>query len=246
MKAFAKRFALPAALLLPVLSSCGGGGAAGGGSGALRFEVLIDNIADASTLSANGGPVPVVFSPFLLAVHGSGDLPMFQSGSLAPQNGLESFAEDGDISAILDSLQQDTGIALIGIGATPVGTSEAGLLLPGASYRIVIAAAPGQSLTVAGAFLQGNDLLVASPDSGIPLFSGDTPVSGDVTARMSLVDIGTERNEAPGTGPNQGLRQSAPNQGAAETVPVAPVSDGFAYPAVASMLRVTIRPLPPA
>jgi hypothetical protein len=70
-------------------------------------------------------------------------------------------------------------------------------------------------------------------------------VSGDLTSRLHLWDAGTEVNQEPGFGASQAPRQMAPNTGASEKKPVrlvAETKDGFAYPAVAQTIRVTITP----
>ena len=52
-----------------------------------------------------------------------------------------------------------------------------------------------------------------------------------MTPQLSLWDAGTEVNEEPGLGPNQGPRQKAPDAGVAEHNAVAHVSDRTAIPA---------------
>ena len=66
-----------------------------------------------------------------------------------------------------------------------------------------------------------------------------------MTGRFHLWDAGTEVNEEPGFGPNQAPRQAAPNTGRTEHNPVRrieDVKDGFSYPAVEQVIRVTITP----
>ena len=56
---------------------------------------------------------------------------------------------------------------------------------------------------------------------------------------------GTEVNEEPGLGPNQAPLQPAPHTGPREhgvVRPISEVNDGFHYPSVAEVLRVTITP----
>src|SRR5262249_5635876 len=71
----------------------------------------------------------------------------------------------------------------------------------------------------------------------------------DVTSQILLWDAGTEVNEEPGLGPNQAALQAAPNTGPAEhgvVRPITEVKDGFHYPTVPEVLRVTITPGPTA
>ena len=72
---------------------------------------------------------------------------------------------------------------------------------------------------------------------------------GDITSQILLWDAGTEVNEEPGVGPNQAALQPAPNTGPAEhgvVRPITEVKDGFHYPTVPEVLRVTITPGPTA
>jgi hypothetical protein len=63
-----------------------------------------------------------------------------------------------------------------------------------------------------------------------------------MTAQLSLWDAGTEVNEEPGLGPNQGPRQSSPDAGTVEHESVVHVRDRFHYPRIADVLRLTISP----
>ena len=70
-------------------------------------------------------------------------------------------------------------------------------------------------------------------------------MSGDITSLIYLWDAGTEVNQEPGLGPDQAPRQNAPNTGASERKAVQlakDVRDGFNYPKVSGVLRVTITP----
>jgi hypothetical protein len=95
-------------------------------------------------------------------------------------------------------------------------------------------------------FGQSNDLFYAPKEEGIALFDASgKPVAGDITSQILLWDAGTEVNEEPGLGPNQAPLQPAPNTGPAEhgvVRPINEVKDGFHYPTVAEVLRVTITP----
>ena len=77
----------------------------------------------------------------------------------------------------------------------------------------------------------------------IMLFNGETPVSGDFTSSLMLFDAFTESNEYPGAGNNQAPRQGNANTGVTETGNISTVNDGFNYPAVSEMVKVTISPM---
>jgi hypothetical protein len=59
---------------------------------------------------------------------------------------------------------------------------------------------------------------------------------------MILWDVGTEVNQEPGIGPDQGPRQKAPTTGKAENGVVRKVDDGKAYSKASSVMRITIKP----
>ncbi len=220
-----------------ILWSCGGGG--GGGGSTTVFEVLIENVSPRDSLP---GGAAVVFSSGVLAVHDS-PAPIFTAGQPARSNGLESMAEDGNTTALLEALSLVDGVSLLAVVQTPVGEQSSTILGPGQSYRALVRAAPGSNLSLILSFLQGNDLFVSPGDQGIALFdAGDNPISADVTSSIQLFDAGTEVNQPPGQGSDQSVRQEDINTGASEANPVAPVADGFSYPSVNSMIRVTVRP----
>ncbi len=224
------------------LLSCGGGGGNNSNAGQI-FEITMENIAQPTTLiDSRGQAVPIAFAPAVFAVH-SKSSPFYTFGQLAPANGIDSYAEAGDPSKLIESVQSASGVTLFGIAQTPVGEMGAGLLAPGLQYKADIAANDGESLSLILAFLQGNDLVIGTSDRGIRLFDGNgEPISGDITSQFALIDVGTEVNEAPGEGPNQDPRQLTPTSGFAESQPVGNVSDPFTYPPVTAMVRISIAP----
>jgi hypothetical protein len=92
-------------------------------------------------------------------------------------------------------------------------------------------------------FGQSNDWFYAPNESGITLFDGNgKPISGDVTSQIMLWNAGTEVDEEPGIGTNQGPRQKAPNTGVDENGVVQVVNDQAAYSHTDKVMRVTITP----
>jgi hypothetical protein len=92
-------------------------------------------------------------------------------------------------------------------------------------------------------FGQSNDLFYSN-DRPIALFdAAGKPISSDLTAQLSLWDAGTEVNEEPGLGPNQGPRQATPAAGVTESQGIAHVRDKYTYPRIGEVLRVTIAPV---
>jgi hypothetical protein len=115
--------------------------------------------------------------------------------------------------------------------------------VPGQAYEFEIAAEPGQVLSTAWMFGQSNDLFYSN-DRPIALFdAAGKPVTGDMTTQLSLWDAGTEVNEEPGLGPNQGPRQRTPEAGVTERQGIAHVRDRYTYPRTGDVLRLTITPV---
>jgi hypothetical protein len=228
-----------------LMMTCGIAGAAAAADTKTTFHVRIENVSTGATLrSSSGETAPAPNSPGLWVVHTSKRV-VFTSGKLDRGQGLEAQAEDGNPSQLAASVKKMKGVMASGVFDTPVGDDKAGPALPGKAYEFTFQAKPGERLTVTTMFGQSNDLFCAPSDEGIALFEKGAPISGDVTSRFHLWDAGTEVNEEPGFGPNQGPRQAAPNTGPSEHKPVRrieDVKDGFSYPAVEQVLRVTITP----
>src|SRR5918911_1370988 len=232
-------------LSIIVATIAGAASAADKTSRQTTFDVRIENVSSATTLrSAKGDSAPAPNSPGLWIVH-RGKQVVFASGQLDRGMGLEAQAEDGRPTALAASVKRANGVIASGVFDTPVGDDKPGPALPGKAYEFTFHATPGDRLTVTTMFAQSNDLFYAPTDDGIALFENGRPLSGDITRRFYLWDAGTEVNEEPGIGPNQGPRQAAPNTGPSEHKPVRrieDVKDGFSYPTVEQVLRVTITP----
>lgn len=211
------------------------------------FTVRIENVSTPSTLKlSNGQTAPAPNAPGLWVVHSEPE-PLFAAGSKDRGKGLESLAEDGNPAVLAAAVQHQRGIVASGTFLIPVGAASPGPATPGKAYEFTITAEPGQRLTFATMFGQSNDLFLAPDDRGIQLFDSKGDVmSGDITSLVYLWDAGTEVNQEPGLGPDQAPRQAAPNTGASERKPVQlvkDVKDGFTYPKVSQVLRVTVTPV---
>lgn len=89
---------------------------------------------------------------------------------------------------------------------------------------------------------QSNDWFYGPNESGIELFKDGKPISGDITSQIILWDVGTEVDQEPGIGPDQGPRQKGPNTGKAENGVIRKIEDGKAYSKASDVMRVTIKP----
>ena len=183
------------------------------------FTVTITNVSDTAELETP-------LAPGAFAVHSAMDT-LFVAGELDRGQGLEALAEDGDPSVLVAALEAESTVSSAGAFAIPDGAEEAGPALPGSGYSFTFEATPGEYLSFATMFVQSNDWFFAPSSSGIALFDGADPISGEITDLVSLWDAGTEVDETPGEGANQAPRQAGPDTGDAQDAPIAAV-DGFA------------------
>jgi hypothetical protein len=203
------------------------------------FKVRVENIADKDgVLAQDGSKYPFALSPgFYIVTDKKGSL--FTVGRRAGVE-LERQAEDGNPELFFKKYLTKVGSLYTGLFNKPVGSDMASPIFTGGAFEFSFAATPGMKLNLATMYGQSNDLFYA-PDAAIDLFDvKGNPVNGDVTSLFKLWDAGTEVNQAPGLGADQGPRQKGPNTGADENGVVKLVSDGFTYPDTKSVLRVTI------
>ncbi len=183
-----------------------------------------------------------LIAPGVYVVHNSTN-PLFTVNSSDYGEGLEALAEDGNPVDLAEELTGNSIYGDAGAFNTPVGSSSPAPVGPGGSYEFTIMAGEGGYLSLATMMVQSNDLFFAPGSMGIALYDGASPVSGDITDKLSIWDAGTEINERPGFGLNQAPRQSSANQGADEMGLVRTVNDMYSYPTVDEIIRVTILPL---
>jgi hypothetical protein len=153
-------------------------------------------------------------------------------------------AEDGGGTMLAEEASAVAGVSSTVTFGVPDGAADPGPLTPGNSYSFQVEGRPGDRLSLATMFVQSNDLFVAPAPDGIPLFEGEAPRAGDVTAEMPLWDAGTEVNEEPGTGPNQAPRQAGPDTGVDENGVVRLLNENdFPLPPLSDVVTITIEPV---
>jgi hypothetical protein len=206
------------------------------------LEALAEDggVAALSAAVAESTGVTSPIAPGAYAVHRAPSV-LFMAGTPDKSRGLEALAEDGDPSALATALGADAAVTVAGAFNTPVGASSPAPAFPGDAYSFEFTAEPGDRLSFASMLVQSNDLFFAPAETGIDLFPNGNALSGDLTGMVLLWDAGTEVNEAPGIGLNQAPRQSGANTGGAEGGVVRQVNDGYRYPDVDEVIRVTIR-----
>ena len=237
---FAKFIGLSAGLILTLA-----GVAAAEEAMATKFTVRIENITKPEAFTAsNGEKWSLGFSPGVAVVH-TDKGPIFTAGKKDRGKGLEAQSEEGDPGLLAKSLEGAQGIKSIVVFNTPMGANSPGPITPGAAYEFTISAMRGNRLSLTTMMGQSNDWFYAPAESGIDLFKNGKAISGDITSQIVLWDAGTEVDQEPGIGSDQGPRQKAPNTGAAENGVLREAKDvkyGSAYTEVSRVMRVTITP----
>ena len=209
---------------------------------ATTFTIRVENLTRGEVLKlSNGKTAPFVIAPVLWAVHTGSVNPFFTGGQVDAGKGLRTLAETGNPEPLSRSTTGAPGIVSVGAAAKPIGASESGPLTPGQAYEFTVTAEPGQVLSIAAMFGQSNDWFYSN-DRPIALFRSGRPVTGDMSAQIALYDAGTEVDEEPGLGPNQGPRQKNPEAGTREKQPVAHAGGKWRIPATAAVFRLTIAP----
>lgn len=196
-------------------------------------------------VTANSG-ITYPASPGVWVVAQGDKMPLFTTGMKDYGDGIEGIAEDGNPTNLGAKLTSLDGYLSGAVFNTPVGAAAAGPILPGSKYQVTFSASPGDALSFATMLAATNDVFFGPKDTGIPLFDDSgKPTSGDVTSLVSLWDAGTEGNEEPGIGPNTVTNQLAPNTGTpgeGKVELLSAVNDGFTYPAVKDVLKITLTP----
>jgi hypothetical protein len=203
------------------------------------FKVRIENISPAEGVDGlNGQKYSFALSPGLFYVNHKRSY-FFDEGKRADA-ALESQAEDGSPEAFSKKLLTKVGSLYVGVFNTPSGANMPGPILPGGVYEFTFTASEGMRFNLISMYGQSNDLFY-SPRAALDLFDANgVPLSGDITEKLLLWDAGTEKNQAPGFGDEQAPRQKTANTGTPENGVVSLVKDGFEYPNVKDVLRVTI------
>jgi hypothetical protein len=139
-----------------------------------------------------------------------------------------------------------------GAQAMRAGAGTSGPLAPGEAFEVSFTAGKKQNLSFVAMLGESNDWFFAPGPGGIPLYDANgAPVSGDVTAQVTLWNAGTEIDEEPAVGASTGPKQSGPDVGAADPDPTVSElagtitlsnGDSFTLPAIADMIHVTLTP----
>lgn len=202
------------------------------------FKITIENIGEDQELVT-------LFSPGVYVIQKQKSEPLFSPGMADFQMGLENIAEDGNPNPLFENLENHPKIRERGIFAIPVGTSSASPITPGGKYEFYVTAKPKDNLNFVTMYAQSNDVFIAPGPVGISLFDDTkTPMEENITNYLYYWDAGTEVNQEPGFGDYQAPRQPGPNTGPDEHGVVHLLDDGYYYPPLEDIIKVTIAPQP--
>lgn len=206
--------------------------------GGVKFTVRVENVSQEQT-AKDGTKWPFALSPGLFVLH-EREVRLFREGVPAV-NGLEALAETGNPGEIVKVLEGREHMGH-GVFNTPVGADKPGPIGPGGAYEFSFTAKPGMRLSLAMMFGQSNDWFYAPKRQGIELFTNGKALSGDITNEFMLFDAGTEVNEEPGIGPNQGPRQKSDDAGLAENGTVHAEKTSTFFTRNGELYKITITP----
>jgi hypothetical protein len=234
-------FCAASALLAACGSSDDSGASANGGAGAGGKST-----AGAAGKGGGAGTADFAGSAGLESAGSGGEAGSVEAaGGVGGEGGAAPIVEAFTVT--LENVAPSKLFTSSGVFNTPVGDLAAGPATPGKTYKFTVDAGRTQKLFFATMLAATNDLFFAPSGDGIPLYlDNGTPITADVTSQVYLWDAGTELNEEPFLGPNTVTKQAAPNTGPDDTNntvrKIGDVTEGFifSYPAVASMLKVTV------
>jgi len=210
------------------------------------FKVVIENVSTDSTLAPGALPdrsVPLSHGVWVI----SSGLKLFTLNEPADE-GTSRIAEDGMTTIKTNDLNNHPLVSSNGEFVAPGGPQPQNAIHMGESSMFMVKAKPGELLQIQSMFVQSNDWFFAFKDNGLPLFIGETPITGNVTSQLALYDAGTEADEAPGLGitqaPDQGPTDT--NVGPDDTVNMVKFAHArhttFTIPATNQIIKITITP----
>lgn len=205
------------------------------------LEALAEDGAPAALAAALATETGITFriSPGMMAVAGE-DLRLFTLGATDMGNGLESLAEDGDPGRLVSSFEGVTG-AIYRSFRTAIDAAGPGPILPGQAYEIETTIEPGDRLHLVMMLQPSNDWFFSLPAEGLdPYDDNGAPITGDITDRLAIYDLGTEVDERVGFGLSQAGNQRDTDEGDDDPDSAIRAVTDPALPAASEILRVTL------
>lgn len=205
------------------------------------FEIRLRNQSEMSAY-------PGVLTPLFWTLHDA-SVSLFQVGEPASE-ALEKLAEDGDPSALVESIQGLSGFQAGGVVDMPEGSDGPGPLTSGNEYVAVITPVPeAPYLSLATMVVPSSDTFLAPGPSGIRLLDEQgqprsaEELAAEVRETFIAWDAGTERNSSGAGGRDQAPRQAGPDTGVDEGNGLVRRLDDSVWglPPVEHLFRVTVR-----
>ena len=147
----------------------------------------------------------------------------------------EKITPRGTYTVTVENISRPFVFFEAGVVSIPEGMSAAGPALPGASFKFSFHAGPAHKLSFATMYGWSNDGFYAPDGDGISLYTGDSPITGDITSQVMLWDAGTEMNQMPGSG---NTHDGANTNDIVQLMSA--VGDGYDYGMVSTNLKVTL------
>ncbi len=116
---------------------------------------------------------------------------------------------DGTYTVTVENVSIDYSFFEAGVVSVPDGETSAGPAFPGHSFTFSFHAGPNHKLSFATMYGLSNDGFYAPGEGGISVYSGGSPVTGNITSEIMLWDAGTQVNQMPGPGnPHSGADEN--------------------------------------
>ncbi|MGQ8337506.1 spondin domain-containing protein [Sunxiuqinia sp. A32] len=141
----------------------------------------------------------------------------------------------GTYTVTVENVSTDYSFFEAGVVSIPDGESSAGPAFPGHSFTFSFHAGANHMLSFATMYGLSNDGFYAPDGGGISLYSGGSPVTGDITSQITLWDAGTQANQMPGPGNTHDGADTDDN-----VMTMMDVADGYDYGSVATNLKATL------
>jgi hypothetical protein len=169
-----------------------------------EFFVRIENISGESVL-------PGDLSAGVWVEQEIGTAPVFALNAADSGDGLVPLAEDGDHTVLAGNVDALAGAVQSGTWDEPIA--------PGGMVEFTFTAQNSSWLSLFTQVSRSNDTFIATGPFGVNLFTNQgLPVAErDITHLLRLYEVGSEYNQAPGQGPQQGATQPAPDTGMDES-----------------------------
>ncbi len=165
-------------------------------SSEMTFTVTVEQLTTGHTLKLpDGSATKAPLSPGIALVH-EGANPLFTIGQPAAEP-IQRIAEAGQPEDAVAAMKQAKGVSQV--------------VMFDRSDTFTVKAKPGETLAFATMFGQSNDCFYAPKGGDIALFDQDGKpmmMTGERAVEVVLYDAGTEVNQIPGVGPDQGPRQN--------------------------------------